>query len=196
MAEVLNFPFRLGGWGCLHIDPPWFFEDQAGRMRCPYPPMTDDEILAMPVASVAADACHLYLWTTAAHRELAHACVRKWGFVFKHDFTWIKLARRGRRPPPFWAPELTAAGVFPKIGGGHWGRHAHESCLFAVRNGTPRNAGAGNIPTWFAAPVGEHSEKPATIYQIAEHLSPGPRLDIFARARRPGWDAYGNEVAA
>lgn len=194
--EALDLPFRLGGWGTIHIDPPWHFDDQANRMRCPYASMTDDEILAMPVGSIASNRSHLYLWATAAHRELAHECIRKWGFVYKHDFTWIKIAKGGKKVPPFWAPELIEAGIFPKIGGGHWGRHAHEACLFAVRDGCPRVPGAGNVPTWFAAPLGEHSEKPAVIYQIAEYMSPGPRVDIFAREKRAGWCPWGDQVAA
>jgi N6-adenosine-specific RNA methylase IME4 len=158
--------------------------------------MSAEEILAMPVGSISSDRSHLYLWTTASHRELAQECVRRWGFEYKHDFVWVKTAEKPRKRPPFWPDWLWTLKVAPKIGGGHWGRHAHESCLFAVRNGAPRNRGAGNIPTWFAAPPARHSEKPATIYSIAERMSPGPRIDIFARTRREGWAVFGNEVEA
>ena len=33
-------------------------------------------------------------------------------------------------------------------------------------------------------------------YEIIEAVSPGPRLELFARAPRPGWDVWGNEVQA
>src|SRR5262249_14932574 len=44
-----------------------------------YPLMTLEEIKALPVKEVAADAAHLYLWTTNAFMEEAHDVVRAWG---------------------------------------------------------------------------------------------------------------------
>lgn len=146
-------------------------------MRCPYPTMSPEEILAIPVGLVAADAAHIYHWTTAAHRELAHACLHRWGFRYVHDFVWCKTTRAGK----------------PQIGGGHFGRHAHESCLFGVRGRAP--ALVHNIPTWFQAPRGRHSAKPERIFEVAQELSPGPRIDIFARLPRDGWMTWGNDAA-
>jgi len=40
-----------------------------------------------------------------------------------------------------------------------------------------------------------HSRKPASIYEYAEAL-PGPRVELFARRSRDGWDVWGNEVAS
>jgi hypothetical protein len=37
-----------------------------------------------------------------------------------------------------------------------------------------------------------HSRKPDNLYEYAESL-PAPRLEMFARRRREGWDAFGNE---
>ena len=40
---------------------------------------------------------------------------------------------------------------------------------------------------------GKHSAKPAEFYDIIETLyTHGRRLEMFARARREGWDAYGH----
>lgn len=50
------------------------------------------------------------------------------------------------------------------------------------------------VPTWFTAMRRWHSEKPETAYRIIELVSPGSRLELFARRRRPGWSAWGNEV--
>lgn len=44
------------------------------------------------------------------------------------------------------------------------------------------------------APRGRHSEKPEEAYRRIERVSPGPRLEMFARAPRDGWDVWGNEV--
>ena len=44
------------------------------------------------------------------------------------------------------------------------------------------------------APRSRHSVKPEEAYSRIERVSPGPRLEMFARAERPGWDVWGNEV--
>jgi N6-adenosine-specific RNA methylase IME4 len=40
-----------------------------------------------------------------------------------------------------------------------------------------------------------HSEKPAEAYAMIAERSPGPRIDLFARQSRPGFEAWGNESA-
>lgn len=39
-----------------------------------------------------------------------------------------------------------------------------------------------------------HSAKPEEAYRRIERVSPGPRLEMFARQPRDGWDVWGNEV--
>ena len=51
-----------------------------------------------------------------------------------------------------------------------------------------------NQSTALFAPAGKHSEKPAEFYELVEGLCPGAKLDVFARARRDGWESYGHEV--
>jgi len=41
----------------------------------------------------------------------------------------------------------------------------------------------------------EHSRKPEAAYLAAEQLMPGAaRVELFARTRRPGWEAFGKEM--
>jgi N6-adenosine-specific RNA methylase IME4 len=44
------------------------------------------------------------------------------------------------------------------------------------------------------APRREHSRKPDETYSRIEALVDGPYLELFARNRRPGWTAWGNET--
>jgi hypothetical protein len=44
------------------------------------------------------------------------------------------------------------------------------------------------------SPRREHSRKPDEVYERIERLVDGPYLELFARQRRPGWDAWGREV--
>jgi N6-adenosine-specific RNA methylase IME4 len=40
----------------------------------------------------------------------------------------------------------------------------------------------------------QHGRKPDEQYERIERLVAGPYLELFARERRAGWDAWGNEV--
>lgn len=45
--------------------------------------------------------------------------------------------------------------------------------------------------TWWLWPRGHHSEKPPAFMDIVERVSPGPYVELFARAPRLGWDSWG-----
>ncbi len=142
-----------------------------------YPVMTLEEIKALPVEEVAADAAHLYLWTTNAFMVEAHDVARAWGFQPKTILTWVKL-------------KLDRPEVSMKTG--HWYRSATEHIVFGVR-GSQRLLGSA-VPTAYLLPRLPHSEKPEFFYKLVEAQSPGPYLELFARRRWPGWDAWGNEI--
>jgi N6-adenosine-specific RNA methylase IME4 len=142
-----------------------------------YPLMTLEEIKALPVKEVAADAAHLYLWTTNAFMVEAHEVARAWGFEPKTILTWVKL-------------KLDRPEVSMKTG--YWYRSATEHIVFGVR-GSQRLLGPA-VPTAFLLPRLTHSEKPEFFYKLIEQQSPGPYLELFARRRWPGWDAWGNEI--
>jgi len=46
--------------------------------------------------------------------------------------------------------------------------------------------------TWFRWPRGRHSEKPPAFLDMVEQVSPGPYVELFARAPRLGWDSWGH----
>jgi N6-adenosine-specific RNA methylase IME4 len=79
-----------------------------------------------------------------------------------------------------------------QMGLGQYLRGAHELCLFGVRGRLP--AASRSIPSLVLAPRGQHSQKPQEAYDAIEQVTPGPRLEMFARAPRPGWDVWGSEV--
>ena len=47
---------------------------------------------------------------------------------------------------------------------------------------------------WWLWPRGKHSEKPEAFLDVVESVSPAPRLEMFARRNRLGWDTWGNEA--
>lgn len=46
--------------------------------------------------------------------------------------------------------------------------------------------------TWWHWPLGRHSEKPQAFLDLVETVSPGPYVELFARAPRLGWDSWGH----
>lgn len=172
--EMTPPPLPQGKFRTIYADPPWPFDDTAtrGAAENHYPTMSIAEICALPVSDLAAGDAHLYLWTTNSHLHDAFHVVAAWGFEYKTLITWVK----------------------PQIGLGHYFRGATEHILFCVRGNLPMSqVGERN---WFEAPRQEHSRKPVIFYELIERCSPGPRLELFARTKRAGWVAWGNEVAA
>ena len=46
---------------------------------------------------------------------------------------------------------------------------------------------------WYQWARGKHSAKPEAFQDIVEQVSPAPRIELFARRQRMGWDSWGNE---
>jgi N6-adenosine-specific RNA methylase IME4 len=144
-----------------------------------YPVMSIEAISALSVEARAEDDAHLYLWTTNSFMVEAHAIARAWGFEPKTIITWVKHKKGDDDSPSMKT--------------GYWFRSATEHILFAVR-GSLRLAVPEGIPTWFYAARLPHSVKPEESYQLIERSSFAPRLELFARRERAGWDRWGNEV--
>ncbi|MDD3654818.1 MAG: MT-A70 family methyltransferase [Desulfotomaculaceae bacterium] len=161
-----------GRYRTLVADPPWRYADSNTRAAAEkhYGTMSTAEICGLPVGELAEEGAHLYLWATNAHLPEAFAVARAWGFAYKTLLTWVK----------------------PQMGLGHYFRGCTEHVLFCVRGSLPTRDNATR--NCFEAPRAEHSKKPEAFYQLVEKCSPGPYLELFARRRRPGWQAWGNEV--
>ena len=142
-----------------------------------YPLMATQEICSMPVSEVVDKDAHLYLWTTNAFMRDAHDVAEAWGFKQKTILTWCKVKPDGT----------------PSMKMGYYFRGATEHCLFAVRGKMRLNV--RNLPTAFLWPrIGKHSVKPDAFFEMVAEASPGPRIELFARRQRPGWDVWGSEV--
>ena len=162
-----------GGFATILVDPPWPL--QSGEKH--YRTMSLARIKALPVGALAARDAHLWLWTTNALLPKAYEVAEAWGFTVRSPLTWVKF-RLG-------------------LGGRYQLRNATEQLLFCTRGRAP--LGSRSQPTWFNAPVQEHSRKPAEQFAIIERVSPGPYLELFAR-RRPEsnqpWAVWGDQVAS
>jgi N6-adenosine-specific RNA methylase IME4 len=132
-----------------------------------------DAIKALPVGDYATDGAHLWLWTTNQFLRQGFDVMDAWGFKYLAPIHWVKPS-----------------------GVGNWFVHRTQTLLFGYKGSCrfPRDRYLPNLITT-GNPV-RHSAKPDASYAYIERVSPGPRLELFARARRPGWDAWGNEVSS
>jgi N6-adenosine-specific RNA methylase IME4 len=154
-----------------------------------YDCMTIEEIAALPVRDLAhPEGCHLWLWITGPNLMRANEIIEGWGFRYSSiAFAWMKL-RPGyveRQPRLFSERDLN-------VGLGLTTRHNVELCLLA-RHGNARRLDKG-VREVVLAKRREHSRKPDEVYARIERYCAGPYLELFARERRPGWVAWGDEV--
>lgn len=195
--KELGFPVVPGGYGTILADPPWSFSDKGSRASPDwkesnlYSTMDAREIHDLPVDMLAAPNAHAYIWTTDVHLPLALNCMQAWGFVYKKSLVWVK---RRSAVTPIRCEDGDEFQVFNgplQIGMGHYYRSVKEICLFGVRGKCP--AAVHNLPDVFEAQRTQHSVKPDRMHEWAEKLSPGPRIELFARRSREGWAAWGDQ---
>lgn len=179
LRAQIKAPFLLerpapptGQYSCIVIDPPWPMKkidrDVRPKQKAfDYEPMSEDELaeLALP----AADNCHLYLWTTHKHLPIALNLAGLWGFKYECLMTWVKNV-----------------GFTPFS----WMRST-EHVLFCRRGSLDLLKLGERLD--FNAKVREHSRKPDEFYELVMRTSPGPRIDMFARQARDGFDVWGAE---
>lgn len=156
------------------IDPPWDWgdegdQDQMGRARPDYATMSKEQLMALPVGTLADDDCHLYMWITNRSLPKGFDLIQAWGFRYITAITWAK----------------------PSFGMGNYFRGQTEQILFAVKGSQPLKR--KDVGTLFTAPRGPngHSSKPVEFYDLVESCSPGPFLEMFSRHNREGWTAWG-----
>ena len=90
-----------GRFGTILADPPWRFTNKTGKIApehrrlSRYGTMTLEEIMALPVAEIAADKAHLYLWCPNALLPDGLAVMKAWGFGYKSNIVWHKVRKDG-----------------------------------------------------------------------------------------------------
>jgi N6-adenosine-specific RNA methylase IME4 len=169
-------PALAGTFRLLYADPPWRYEHVETESRAienQYPTMALDEICALEVP--AADDAVLFLWATSPKLAEAINVIDAWRFSYRTCAVWDKQV----------------------IGMGYYFRQAHELLLVAARGNLAVPEPSARPRSILRAPRGRHSEKPEEVYKLLEQMYPAftesERVELFARARRPGWSAWGNE---
>ena len=169
----------------IYADPPWEMgkmglgkDMRPGRkynigrnVNLSYPTMPESELKILPVGELAGDGCHLWLWATNKTLHQAFHVMDAWGFKYLNTLTWVKPS-----------------------GVGCWFVNRTQFLLFGYKGKCVFNK-ARYLPNVFEATTPHiHSQKPEITFEIIESISDEPRLELFARRKRLGWDCWGNEV--
>lgn len=181
----MNIVGNVKKYQIIYTDNPWDFKNKntGGSMKsgatAHYPTMSLDDICNLPVQDISDDNCVLFLWWIGSMPEEALQVVKSWGFELKTmtGFTWVKRTKKLK----LW------------FGMGFWTRQGSENILIAVK-GKPKRINAG-IRQVIEAVCEKHSKKPNVFREkIVELMGDLPRIELFAREKFKGWDAWGNEV--
>ena len=174
--STANSEYKVHEYRCILMDPPWM-ERGGGKIKRGadrhYSLLHTKEmprvIYQSGVWRPAAD-CHLWMWSTNNFLPDALWLIEALGFRYITNAVWVK----------------------PRAGLGQYLRGQHELLLFAVRGSGPAvRTDRRDLRTLISAPLREHSRKPDESYALIEGRSHGPRLEMFARGGRKGWDTWG-----
>jgi N6-adenosine-specific RNA methylase IME4 len=161
----------------IYADPPWRYEHSRTdnrQIENHYPTLDLEQICILPVDQIAAPDAVLFLWTTSPKLAESMQVIDAWGFVYRTCMIWDK----------------------ERMGMGYYARQQHELLLIATRGVLP-------VPEPENRPASivrirrdpEHSTKPIEFYELIERMYPEyERIELFARNKRDGWAAWGNQA--
>ena len=139
-------------YSTILADPPWQFQNRTGKIApehkrlSRYSTMGIDDIKALPVAKVAEETSHLYLWVPNALLPWGIEVVQAWGFQYKSNIVWHKIRKDGGSD---------GRGV------GFYFRNVTELMLFGVRGKNARTLKPGRTQVnYLSSRKREHSRKP------------------------------------
>ena len=177
-------------YNTIYADPPWQFQNRTGKVAPENKKlrrsetMKLDDIKALPVADIADEKAHLYLWVPNALLPEGLAVMDAWGFEYKGNIVWEKVRKDG-------GPDGRGVGFYF--------RNVTELILFGIKKKSAPNrtlSPARSQVNLIRAMKREHSRKPDEIIPIIEACSQAPRIELFARGVREGWDMWGNQATA
>lgn len=178
----------------IYADPPW---DYGGKMQYDktskktenigferdvfisaanfkYPTLKLKELKELDVASIAADDCILFMWTTGPQLANSVDLGQIWGFEYKTvAFVWDKQVHNP----------------------GRYTLSQTEFVLAFKRGRFPTPRGARNVRQLVSVHRGEHSEKPIMVIDGITKMFPTQnKIELFARRNYIGWDNWGLEI--
>lgn len=167
-----------GVFSVLYADPPWdigsmVLDKWESPLEDKYPTMTPEELRGMKIPEMADDSV-CFMWTTLSTLPQALELLAWWGFKYHVTITWDK------------GNGFSMSGFHRKT----------ELCIFGYRgvlSNVVKQEGE-YIPTVFYEAKTTHSTKPEAMYKFIEDRTIGPKIELFARTNREGWQSWGNQL--
>lgn len=169
-------------------DPPWHYRQGKsmgsnfqGAADAQYPCMDYRDIAKLPIKSITDEKCILFLWVTFPMLKEGIYVLEKWGFEYKTvAFTWLKT-------------NIHNMGAF--FGIGYYTKSNAEICLLGTKGKTHTLVKSNSVSQVIITPKTKHSKKPQEARdKIIELCGDIPRIELFAREKKSGFDVWGNEV--
>ena len=166
----------------IYADPAWSYSGQLfnrGGVKDKYQTLHKRNIEQLNVNAIAHTDSVLFMWATYPKLEEALYIMRGWGFRYVTTaFTWVKTYEKSGKP---------------FFGMGKWTRANSEICLLGTKGNISRVD--ASVPQVILSPVGEHSKKQDEVRQrILKLMGDLRRIELFAREKHIGWDAWGDEI--
>lgn len=182
-------PFPDARYSVLYADPPWQYDGSQtkdGAAGKHYACMATDDIGAIPVRDITAKNGACFLWATGPRLPEAIEVMRQWGFHYRGvAYVWVKTTKSGRI--------ISGQGVRPTF--------TKPTTEFLLVGSTSKRGRPLKLLTEAQGQVvlapreARHSQKPDVFRQrIVDLVGDVPKIELFARQRVAGWDAWGNEV--
>ena len=179
--QHIEFPDKK--YKIIYADPPWQYRDKASAgnrgASFKYPTQSKEWLKELPVSSLSDNDCALFMWVTMPMLKEGLEVMKAWGFEYKTvAFTWVK---RNKKADTWF------------FGMGNWTRANSELCLLGTKGKIKREyAGVSSV---IDSRIEKHSKKPDCVREkIVSLMGDLTRIELFARERCDGWDAWGNEV--
>jgi len=161
----------------IYADPAWKYNDKQntpklGGAEKHYSTMSIKELCDLPIKNMTEKNAVMFLWTTSPLLEATFKVIKAWGFKYKTSFVWDKV----------------------KHNMGHYNSVRHEMLLICTKGScTPEKRKL--YDSVVSIPRTKHSKKPDYFAELIDELYfTGERVELFARDKKEGWDAWGNEV--
>lgn len=170
----------------IYADPPWKYNSRAnhktrfrGGAEGHYNLMSMADISVLPIPALADENCALFMWCTFPYLNEQIKLFERWGFRYRTvGFTWIKTNPKDGKP---------------FFGVGYYAKSNAEVCLLGIKG--RMKPISNNISSVVISPRREHSRKPDEVRErIVNLFGDIPRIELFARQKCEGWDAWGNEI--
>ena len=165
----------------IYADPPWAYRDALKFKKTESNPrgashhynlMSTNDIKNIPIKYISQDNACCFIWVTVPFLVEGLSVLKSWGFNYKTALFWHKIK---------------------SLGMGYWFRNNMEICLVGIKGKI--KAFRQQISNVVMHPPASHSTKPKRYYVILEGLNINPKIELFARDMREGWDVWGNQLS-